>query len=195
MMKIVVYIFAVSSMALAAHIKIINIEDLGKEQPLKTEYFDYDDFEFMSDDDGYHFDSNGTFLSFNDDDQSKNDASEIIDDNDGNNEYNDDGDNENEEDIEEYDSFEDPLKPYGALNHVKKEDLQPYGALNYKQHQYQNNENLDQSAELYENSEEELLIVKRTTTPRPLREPRPPTNPFRLRLQRFFSNRRVVFLK
>lgn len=187
----VVYIIAVSSMALAAHIKIINIEDLMKEQPFKTEYGDYDDIEFtlgLNDDDDYHFDSNGTFLSFNDDDSVMNDAAEITDDN----EYNDGNSHENEEDVEEYDTSEDSLKPYGALNHVK-EDLQPYGALNYKQHQY--NQNIEHSAELFENSEEELLVLKRTTTPRPLREPRPSTDPFRLRLQRLFSNRKVVFLK
>lgn len=182
----VVYVIAVSSVALAAHIKIINIEDLGKPRPLKAEYLDYDDVEFspsLNGDDDYHFDSNGTFLSFDDDDRAKNDAAEVMDDNDDGN------DNENEENIEEYESSEDTLRPYGAL-HVK-EDLQPYGALNYKQHQYHPNT----SADLYENSEEELLVLKRTTTPRPLKEPRPPTNPFRLRLQRFFSNRRVVYLK
>lgn len=163
--------------------QIVSIEDLRKELPLEVEYVDYND-------DDYHFDGNGTFLSFNDDDRVNNDAAEIMDDNDN---YGDGDDNDNNEETEEYESSEDSLKPYGALSYVK-EDLKPYGALNYKQQSVNSN---FESAELYENSEEELLIIKRTTTttPRPLKESKAPSYPFRLRLQRLFSNRRVVYLK
>lgn len=91
-------------------------------------------------------------------------------------------------DGEEYSSSEDTFRPSGSSSYFQ-DYSSSYGALNYKPQS-----NGVQIVELYENSKEELLIIKKTT-PKPLKEPRLPTSPFLLRLQRLFSNRKVVFLK
>uniref|UniRef100_T1H4C8 Uncharacterized protein n=1 Tax=Megaselia scalaris TaxID=36166 RepID=T1H4C8_MEGSC len=53
MFKIIIYIAAICSVSLAGPMKVVQFEDLGHNL-YNAEYLDYDDIEFLSDDDDYN---------------------------------------------------------------------------------------------------------------------------------------------